>query len=456
MHGEERATLVRCSPPHTGNSIEELLRENVLPLSLRPALTDVSPRGQSRLHKFPISPTRTSAILDWHLKVTIMTKFVSMVKSEQQEHSRGGCPEARAVRSSCSGAPTPWLNKLLNTVIFTFSSLTDRPNHPILMVWTSSFTAFEISYPHPILPSCCAYCLGLHSSAELKMPLFRTLSSKLKRRRGTDSNDSRANGVLPAVDEAKHQPVVTGLPTTQPELSASPDPTGTGKPDLAHAHSLNGTVTPLESPAPNKESEVRPASRKDVESTFQQFAHLIHASRRPPPTQSGDGQYLEPEGQSGILADLRALGPSDLKTVRHILEDKASGKPQDDRKMHMEEVIQLVAALPHSSAQRVELTSAFLDELWNSLQHPPMSYLGDDFRYRSGDGSNNSYLFPKLGAANTPYARSVNPMTVQPDALPDPGLLFDTLLAREQFKPHPNKVSSIFFNWASLIIHGRL
>ena len=71
-------------------------------------------------------------------------------------------------------------------------------------------------------------------------------------------------------------------------------------------------------------------------------------------------------------------------------------------------LLQLVAALPDRSANRVELTSLFLDELWNSLQHPPLSYLGDEFRYRSADGSNNSYIFPKLGAANTPYARSVN------------------------------------------------
>jgi hypothetical protein len=41
-------------------------------------------------------------------------------------------------------------------------------------------------------------------------------------------------------------------------------------------------------------------------------------------------------------------------------------------------------------------------------QHPPLSYMGEEFQYRSGDGSRNSFIFPKLGAANTPYARSVN------------------------------------------------
>jgi linoleate 10R-lipoxygenase len=112
-----------------------------------------------------------------------------------------------------------------------------------------------------------------------------------------------------------------------------------------------------------------------------------------------------------------------------------------------------VAALPTKSKNRAELTGLFLDELWKTLEHPPQSYMGQEFSYRSGDGSNNSYMFPKLGAANTPYARSVRPCTIQPGAYPDAGLIFDSVLAREEFKPNPNKVSSIFFNWASLVIH---
>ena len=62
-------------------------------------------------------------------------------------------------------------------------------------------------------------------------------------------------------------------------------------------------------------------------------------------------------------------------------------------------------------------------------------------------------MFPTLGAANTPYARSINPTTIAPGALPDPGLVFDSVMAREKFTPHPNRVSSVFFYWASLIIH---
>jgi hypothetical protein len=38
---------------------------------------------------------------------------------------------------------------------------------------------------------------------------------------------------------------------------------------------------------------------------------------------------------------MRSMGIKDLKTVMHMIEDKASGKPQDDRKMHMEEIMQV-------------------------------------------------------------------------------------------------------------------
>lgn len=45
------------------------------------------------------------------------------------------------------------------------------------------------------------------------------------------------------------------------------------------------------------------------------------------------------------------------------------------------------------------------------------------------------------------------PLTVQPGALPDPGVVFDCLFSRGEFKPHPNNVSSVLFYWAAIIIH---
>lgn len=68
--------------------------------------------------------------------------------------------------------------------------------------------------------------------------------------------------------------------------------------------------------------------------------------------------------------------------------------------------------------------------------------------------AHQNILWPHLGAAGTPYARSVRPTIMQPAALPDPETLFDSLLARKKFKEHPSKISSVLFYLASIIIHG--
>ncbi|KAL9592549.1 MAG: hypothetical protein Q9179_006606, partial [Wetmoreana sp. 5 TL-2023] len=186
----------------------------------------------------------------------------------------------------------------------------------------------------------------------------------------------------------------------------------------------------------------------DVQSNFEKFAHLLHASDRPLPTQSGDGAYLEEGQPSSFLQDLRTFGFKDYNTMMQVMKSKATGELQDDKTYTMEHLMQLVAGLPSNSKLRVDLTNSFINELWNSLEHPPMSYLGDKYIYRQPDGSCNNPLYPQLGAANTPYARSVNPNVLSPGAMPDPGLIFDSVMARSKFKEHPNKVSS-----ASLIIH---
>ena len=81
-------------------------------------------------------------------------------------------------------------------------------------------------------------------------------------------------------------------------------------------------------------------------------------------------------------------------------------------------------------------------------------YVGEKYAYRSANGAYNNPTLPLLGAARTEYARTIRPETIRLPNLPDPGMIFDSLFAREEFTPHPNKVSSIFFTWASLVIHG--
>ncbi len=74
---------------------------------------------------------------------------------------------------------------------------------------------------------------------------------------------------------------------------------------------------------------------------------------------------------------------------------------------------------------------------------------------RCSTDTNQNPFWPNIGAAGTPYARSVRPQTMQPASLPEPETLFDSLLARKEFREHPNKISSVLFYLASIIIHGK-
>jgi linoleate 10R-lipoxygenase len=120
----------------------------------------------------------------------------------------------------------------------------------------------------------------------------------------------------------------------------------------------------------------------------------------------------------------------------------------------MEYVIRLSSHLPSTSLNRLKLTAQQVDQLWNTLQHPPLSLLGNDYIFRRADGGNNNPRFPDLGRAGTPYARTVKPMTMRPMSQPDPGYVFDALMCRREYREHPNNVSSMLFYIASIITHG--
>lgn len=147
---------------------------------------------------------------------------------------------------------------------------------------------------------------------------------------------------------------------------------------------------------------------------------------------------------------------AEVKTLIGLIKSKLKGtEPMDDHTMLMERIIALVAGLPTKSRTRVLLTDQFINELWYSLDHPVLNYIGEKYMYRSADGSNNNPLYPQLGAAGTTYARSVRPTIMAPGALPDPGLIFDSVMRRSEsgYRRHPNNVSSILWYWATIIIH---
>ncbi|KAI0197948.1 linoleate diol synthase [Astrocystis sublimbata] len=120
--------------------------------------------------------------------------------------------------------------------------------------------------------------------------------------------------------------------------------------------------------------------------------------------------------------------------------------------MIMEDTIQLVANLPHDSRLRSELTNNLINQLWDTLDHPPLLYMGDKHQYRQADGSWNNPMNPMLGAAGSNYARSCQP-SVPVGALPDPELVYESVMKRTTYRKHPNNTSSILWYWADIIIH---
>ncbi|KAF2178270.1 heme peroxidase [Zopfia rhizophila CBS 207.26] len=145
---------------------------------------------------------------------------------------------------------------------------------------------------------------------------------------------------------------------------------------------------------------------------------------------------------------------SNAELIKGLTDAIINGGLADDRKYVMEKLIQALASLPERSRFSEIATGVFLKELWGNLQHPPISYMGDIFKYRTADGSNNNVMFPHIGKSGSFYARSVTPKHVSPAALPDPGTIFDALLARQGTpKQHPNKISSLLFALATIIIH---
>jgi len=128
----------------------------------------------------------------------------------------------------------------------------------------------------------------------------------------------------------------------------------------------------------------------------------------------------------------------------------------DDRKMALEHVIAFLSK--HADGilkdKVKDLQNKLVELLYDDLAHPPATYLGTKYAHRMPDGSYNNICDPTMGKADEPYARSVQQQHALPNnMLPDPGLVFDTLLKREKFVRHPAGLSSFMFSFAALVIH---
>lgn len=192
---------------------------------------------------------------------------------------------------------------------------------------------------------------------------------------------------------------------------------------------------------------------RDVESAFESVSSVVNVSNKPMcPNPPSNDDLVEP---TGLLEDLHDLGFKDVKTLVELIKGSLTGEPMNDNKLLMEHIMQLTAKLEPTSKAGADLSNAFINQLWGDLPHPPTSTLGSQYKYRTADGSYNTANIPDLGKAGQPYARTARPQIFQNIALPDPGLIFDSLMIRDEdkFEPHPNKISSQMFYLATIIIH---
>ena len=110
--------------------------------------------------------------------------------------------------------------------------------------------------------------------------------------------------------------------------------------------------------------------------------------------------------------------------------------------------------MTNDSIWRAALIENGVKDKYERMLHPPLTYLGDAFKYRTVDGKFNSALHPHLGQAGAPYAKTVPSKTHPLGALPDPSDLFDRLMAREgEGRQSESGLSSMLIYHATIIIH---
>ncbi|EIM21655.1 heme peroxidase [Wallemia mellicola CBS 633.66] len=155
----------------------------------------------------------------------------------------------------------------------------------------------------------------------------------------------------------------------------------------------------------------------------------------------------------------------DVGVLHDLLKTAANGGAQNDREFLLERMVGILSTIP-STPENDRLTGKFIQMLWQDLPHPPLNYVGDvpfngnehvsgSLRIRHADGSLNNPFLPSLGKANTPYARNVALKHVYTQPLPSEEDVFNKLLRRKEgdFLAHPTGLSSLFFNFATCVIH---
>ncbi|KAH7914862.1 heme peroxidase [Hygrophoropsis aurantiaca] len=195
------------------------------------------------------------------------------------------------------------------------------------------------------------------------------------------------------------------------------------------------------------------------------FSSRFSTKSAAPNGSASTSDFTQPQSQptdSGLskalahVKDLMKRAAEDINesTISAALDAVRHADAIDDRKMLLENLLNFMAHHPTGKIQ--DMSQNFvIKELYNDLSHPPATYIGKEYAFRTADGSNNNPDVPDMGKAGLPYSRSVQQGNAMPkDQMPDAGLVFDTLLKRDQFRPHPAGLSSLMFSFAALVIHS--
>ncbi|KAJ6585690.1 heme peroxidase [Mycena capillaripes] len=204
---------------------------------------------------------------------------------------------------------------------------------------------------------------------------------------------------------------------------------------------------------------------------FSLGADAIYLSKRPLPI-APDGHYdwenqadanTSPQGHAGVtnlintIENIESKGAitPDPRIVGAFLDTALHPDAVDDRKGAFAAGLTLLSRIPPGTEVAKDMSNSAISLLYNTLPHPRAALLGPVHSFRQADGGGNNLQIPQLGKAGTPYARSVQgKWCYAPTSLPDPGVIFDTLMKARDRKDHPGGNSSFTFAFATLVIHS--
>ncbi|KAJ7174160.1 heme peroxidase [Mycena crocata] len=163
-----------------------------------------------------------------------------------------------------------------------------------------------------------------------------------------------------------------------------------------------------------------------------------------------------PQGHAGVtnlintfesIEKKGAISP-DPRIVTAFMDTAIHPDAVDDRKGAFADGLTLLSRMPPGSEVAKDMSNSAISLLYNTLPHAMHSF-------RQAEGGGNNLQIPQLGKAGTPYARSVQgKWCYAPTSLPDPGVIFDTLMKARDRKDHPGGNSSMTFAFATLVIHS--